>query len=1034
MSGLSINLFGPPRIELAGVPINVDTRKAIALVAYLAVTHQQHSRDSLATLLWSENDQPHARAALRRTLSSLNKALGQRWLDIERETLGLNFHSGIQIDVHEFRGRLAQCSTHGHAPGEACSACIQPLTAAIALYADDFLAGFSLRDSPGFDDWQFYQGDTLRREFTGALERLTRCQSAQQHFDAAITSARRWLSLDKLHEPAHCQLMALYAWNGQRAAALQQYRECVQALEQELGVSPLEATTHLYQRIKENNIPSLPPPLPSPTPETVGARFIASASPSSSTTTPSLAPSVASIERADQGEQAESHVNGDGSRYTDGSENGHNGSGHEGGGRDESRPYASTVYPLVGRADEWAAMLQTYQSINGGGRAIVLEGDAGIGKTRLAGELLAYGRNRGAEVIAARCYEGEMQLAYAPISSALRAAFARKREDKLLDALPASWLSEALRLLPELAISRSGLSTPPPLDSPGAQTRFYESIRQLMLALCAGDSPGILFFDDLHWADGASLDWLSYFTRRLHEHPVCLLLAWRGTQPARGTPLHQLFIEAQRTGHATILSLSRLGESSVRELVQSVGALNRTPDFVERLYAETEGIPFFLIEYLTAIEKGVLNTTQSDWSLTGGIRDLLSSRLSAVDEIGWQLLNTAAVIGRSFDFDILREASGRSEVETVTALEGLTAQGLVVEVQRHADAQSLTYDFSHEKLRTLVYEETSLARRRLLHRRIAETLASHPRAHRESAALAGQIAQHYHLAGNDAAAAEYYKQAGDYARSLYANAEAIAHLQLALALGHPDTIALHEAIGDLYTLLGDYNHALTSYERAAAPGAPDTLSRIEHKLSNVYMRRGEWELAESHLEDALRQSEATNQREQQASIYADWSLTAHRRGQSQQALEFAQHALELAEANNDTLAMAQAHNMLGMLASHQGDTQGALHHLAQSLALAEKLGDPAMQAAALNNLAQAHRASGDTERALSLTQSALALCVSQGDRHREAALHNNMADLLHSAGQTEAAMQHLKQAVSIYAEIGVEAGTVQPEIWKLSEW
>jgi tetratricopeptide (TPR) repeat protein len=679
-------------------------------------------------------------------------------------------------------------------------------------------------------------------------------------------------------------------------------------------------------------------------------------------------------------------------------------------------------------------MLKTYQAINGGGWAIVLEGDAGIGKTRLADELLAYGRNGGAEVIAARCYEGESQLAYAPISSALRSATARKREEKLLDSLPASWLSEALRLLPELATLRSGLSTPAPLDSPGAQTRFYEGIRQLMLALCAGSSPGILFFDDLHWADGASLEWLSYFTRRLHEHPVCLLLAWRGMQPARGTPLHQLFIETQRTGHATILSLSRLGESSVRELVQSVGALNRTPDFVERLYAETEGIPFFLTEYLAAIEKGVLNTTQADWSLTGGIRDLLSSRLSTVDEIGWQLLNTAAVIGRSFDFDILREASGRSEVETVTALEGLTAQGLVVEVQRHADAQSLTYDFSHEKLRTLVYEETSLARRRLLHRRIAETLANHPHGHRESGALAGQIAHHYHLAGNDAAAAEYYKQAGDYARSLYANAEAIAHLQLALALGYPDTTALHEAIGDLYTLLGDYNHALTSYERAAAPGAKDTLSRIEHKLSNVYMRRGEWELAESHLEDALHQSETNSQRDQQAGIYADWSLTAHRRGQSQKALEFAQHARELAEANNDTLALAQAHNMLGMLASHQGDTQSALHHLAQSLALAEKLGDPAMQAAALNNLAQAYRASGDTERALSLTQSALALCVSQGDRHREAALHNNMADLLHSSGQTEAAMSHLKQAVSIYAEIGVEAGAVQPEIWKLSEW
>jgi tetratricopeptide (TPR) repeat protein len=459
-----------------------------------------------------------------------------------------------------------------------------------------------------------------------------------------------------------------------------------------------------------------------------------------------------------------------------------------------------------------------------------------------------------------------------------------------------------------------------------------------------------------------------------------------------------------------------------------------TGHFVERLYAETEGIPFFLIEYLTAVEKGVLNTEQVDWSLTGGIRGLLSSRLGAVNEIGWQLLNTAAVIGRSFDFDTLREASGRSEDETVTALEDLIAQGLVEEVQRHTSEHNLTYDFSHEKLRSFVYEETSLARRRLLHRRVAEALAGRARGHRDDSPLAGQIAYHYRLAGNDAVAAEYFKLAGEYARTLYANAEALAHFQMALALGYPDAATLHEAIGDLDILLGEYNKALNSYERSAALYTPEALARIEHKLGTVYMRRGEWKLAESHLEAALSVSDGQDQFNQHASIYADRSLTAHQRGQVRQALELAQRALSLAQASDDTHALAQAHNMLGMLASHQHDMQAALHHLEQSLVLAEKLHDPGMRAAALNNLAQAYQASGVAERALSLTESALALCASQGDRHREAALHNNLADLLHALGQTEAAMAHLKQAVSIYAEIGVEAGTVQPEIWKLSEW
>ena len=258
-------LFGPPRIEIDGTSISVDTRKAVALIAYLAITRQQHSRDSLAALLWPENDQSHARAALRRTLSTLNKALQGQWLDIERETIGLDFRTDLQIDVQTFCHLLAECSTtHGHTQHEICTACEQPLAQAAALYQNDFLAGFSLRDSPEFDDWQLSQSDTLRRELANVLEGLTRCHSAAHQYDIALGYARRWLKLDQLHEPAHRQLMLLHAWAGQRTAALQQYRECVQVLEQELGVSPLEATTQLYQLIKDNHTPPLPPPLSAP--------------------------------------------------------------------------------------------------------------------------------------------------------------------------------------------------------------------------------------------------------------------------------------------------------------------------------------------------------------------------------------------------------------------------------------------------------------------------------------------------------------------------------------------------------------------------------------------------------------------------------------------------------------------------------------------------------------------------------------------------------------------------------------------------
>ena len=371
---------------------------------------------------------------------------------------------------------------------------------------------------------------------------------------------------------------------------------------------------------------------------------------------------------------------------------------------------------------------------------------------------------------------------------------------------------------------------------------------------------------------------------------------------------------------------------------------------------ETEGLPFFVVEYLAAISNGLLEGEQAGWSLPGGVRDLLRSRLTVVSETGKQLLNTAAVIGRSFDFDTLREASGRGEEEAVEGLEELIGQGLVAEMRAtgedtgspgalpggRSEAGGLMYDFSHEKLRALVYEETSLARRRLLHRRVAEALAGHGRSPRGEGAPAGQIAHHYEQAGEDGLAADFYKRAGEHARALYANAEAISHFQAALALGHPDAAALHEAIGDLHTLQGEYTAAVQSYRAALGdpvtsstdtgdqrPATDNSAPRIEHKLGGVYLRRGAWELAEGHFERALQalQDEGSAANGVRARVLADWSLAAYRRGDVQRAVDLANQALALAGEGQDRRALAQAHNMLGILASHSGDLQAARGHL-----------------------------------------------------------------------------------------------------------
>ncbi|MFN2153402.1 MAG: hypothetical protein ACK2T5_17505, partial [Anaerolineales bacterium] len=142
-------LFGAPRLEVQDQPAVIDTRKALALLAYLLIENQPQSRDTMATLLWPESDQSAARAALRRTLSPLRKALSPELIDFGRELIAIHPGGDFWCDVIDFQAQLAECRSHGHAEDQTCPRCLAPLQKAAALYQDDFMAGFSLRDTAG---------------------------------------------------------------------------------------------------------------------------------------------------------------------------------------------------------------------------------------------------------------------------------------------------------------------------------------------------------------------------------------------------------------------------------------------------------------------------------------------------------------------------------------------------------------------------------------------------------------------------------------------------------------------------------------------------------------------------------------------------------------------------------------------------------------------------------------------------------------------------------------------------------------------
>ena len=263
MPSLHIYLFGSPRVEHDGNPIIIRRRKTIALLAYLATTGHPHSRESLAALLWSENDSASARANLRRDLSRLKKTLGQHHLAIERAQAGMAIQKMDEagdwwLDVAAFQAHVGLLRDHDHFPEQACAACLTASQEAVALYKSDFMSGFTLPDSPAYDEWQFFQAESLRQALADILQRLTIWHSSQAEYARGIEYGRRWLALDNLYEAAHQQLMRLYAWDGQYAAALRQYDECVRILEEELGVKPQPQTEAVLQSIRTRQ---LDPPL-----------------------------------------------------------------------------------------------------------------------------------------------------------------------------------------------------------------------------------------------------------------------------------------------------------------------------------------------------------------------------------------------------------------------------------------------------------------------------------------------------------------------------------------------------------------------------------------------------------------------------------------------------------------------------------------------------------------------------------------------------------------------------------------------------
>ena len=932
---IRLTLFGPPRLEVGGATAPVDTRKALALVAYVAMAERPQPRDVLVELLWPDVPAERGRATLRRTLSTLRSALGGRWVEADRAVVRLAAEGGA-VDVVTFRRLLAETAAHApsHASG-ACPSCLGRLEDAVRISGAPFMQGFSLRDAPGFEEWRDGTAVALDRARVRALDQLSAALFHAGNHAGAIDAARERLAIDPLSEETHRRLIELYGAAGDPGAAISQYRECAAILDRELGVGPLPETVAVYEAILRGAEPV----------QATNAR---------------------------------------------------------------AAPPVITEGPFVGRAGELARIGGAVASARTRARLVTLQGEAGVGKTRLAREALAHLRTDGAEVISVECREGEQEIAFGVVTAIL---------DECMQVIPASRVeAHALRAAASLLPWLAG-DTAIQEDDAGAQIRLYEAIRHIVATALSGSPPGVLFIDNAQWLDAASLEALSYFMRRIGDSPLAVLVAWRAEETTSEHPLTDFARLADER-----VELGRFTDSEVELLLRTlVTAEVLEHDAVDRVRASSEGLPLFVVEYAAALVTG------SDEGLPTNVRELVRSKLERLPEATRQLLGAAAVIGRDFGVDELTQVAGRSDFETVESVDRLVAQHVLVE----RPGEPVTFVFSHDKIREFTLEQMGPARRQLLHRRVAQALVDRIARGGRGTPPAALLAYHWERGGRAAEAGEWHARAAEEARQKLAHDDAVRHLESALALGHGPAPEINEALGDVHRLRGSYAAALRHFEAAAA-GAGDAASRarLEHKLGDVYARRGDWSLARAHLSRALEEGEELRQ----GPVLSDLAVVMHRLDDAATAEDLAEQALVAAGSAADDRGLAHASNIAGMLAHARGDQDQAVDRLRRSLELARVVDDHAAAIAALNNLALVHRSGGDPAAALERTTEALALSSEVGDRHRQAALHNNMADLLHQMGDRDASLEHLRAATALFGDIGYDDTGPLPEVWKLVSW
>ncbi|MGH7518672.1 MAG: ATP-binding protein [Gemmatimonadales bacterium] len=480
--------------------------------------------------------------------------------------------------------------------------------------------------------------------------------------------------------------------------------------------------------------------------------------------------------------------------------------------------------PFVGRDLELNQLKEAWNTAReGGAHLLLVTGEPGIGKTRLALELGRRVRADGHVVASARAYEAAGRLPWGPVVDLLRSDALRSH----IDTLDTVWRAELARLLPEL-LDDSLPSGPSQSGDLAQRYRLFDAVSR---AIVVGDRPRLLIIDDLQWCDAETIELIGFVVRSGQTAPVLIVGTVRSEEIPEHHPLVGLVAALGHDQAVTTVPLDRLDEATTATLAARLGGEDTIdPQLAARLWSETEGNPLFVIEALRA----GISSAGSQAVLTPTMRAVLRARLGQLPDGARRLAEVAAVIGRPFSVRLMATATGIGEHELVDHVDELWRRRIIRD-------QGLTYDFSHDKLRAVALEMVTPARRRQLHRAVAEAIAVE--VHDDIEAASPQLAAHYDQAGMVEPAIDAYRVAGARAVAVSALDEAVTMFRRALSLlaeipASPDRDALEL---DVRIALGSPLVALEGYGSKAAHQLYEralSLCRKLHRPVNPPILRG----------------------------------------------------------------------------------------------------------------------------------------------------------------------------------------------------